>query len=135
MLEKGSVAHASLVLIKLAFCTNPGPEPFPLRQACKVPYYLDALGAHIGSISVTSAHGEYHDSVHKFKVTAERVKAWYERAELLESTTFSEMKPSEFKEPLQLAEIAKDEEERLMNFDIGSVNFLFVEGNEFWECA
>lgn len=99
-----------------------------------MPYYLDASGAHVGNISVTSAHAEHHDSFHKFKVITERVKAWYERAKLLESTTFSKMKPSELKGPLQLAEITKDEE-RLINFDIRSIDFLFVEGNEFWKCA
>ena len=134
MLEKSQVAHAGLVLIKLAFCTTPGPETFPLRQACNVPYYLDALGAHVGSISVTSAQADYHDSFHKFKVVTQRVKAWYERAESFGSTVFSEMKPFDIKEPLQLAEIAKDEEP-LMNFDIESMDFLFVEGSNFWECA
>ena len=132
MPEKSSVALAILILIKLAFCTDTGPEPFPLRQACNVPYYLDALGAQVGSISVTSAHAEHHDSFHKSKVVGERIKAWYERAESLEPTIFSEMKPSDLKVPLQLAEIAKDEEP-LMSFDIGSMDFLFVEGNNFWE--
>ncbi len=134
ILEKSGLAHACLVLIKLAFCTIQGPEPFPLRQACNVPYYLDALGAQVGSISVTSAQAEYHDFFHKFKEITERIKAWYERAELFEPLIFSEMKPSDLKEPLQLAEIARDEEP-LVNFDIGSVDFLFVEGNIFWECA
>ncbi len=134
MLEKSGLAHACLVLIKLAFCTIQGPEPFPLRQACNVPYYLDALGAHVGSISVTSAQAEHQDSFHKFKVITERIKAWYERAELFEPSIFSEMKPSDLKEPLQLAEIARDEEP-LVNFDIGSMDFLFVEGNHFWECS
>ena len=64
---------------------------------------------------------------HKFKVVTERIKAWYERAESLEPTIFSEMKPSDLKRPLQLAEIAKNEEQ-LKNFDIGSMGFLFVEG-------
>ena len=62
ILEKGPVAQSILVLIKLAFCTSPGPIPFPLRQACNLPCYLDALGAQIGSVSVTSAHGEHQDS-------------------------------------------------------------------------
>lgn len=84
MFEKIQVAHAGLIPIKLAFCTTPGPEPFPLRQACNVPYYLDALDAHVGSISVTSAQADHQDSIHKFKVV---------------TTVFSEMKPSDLKEP------------------------------------
>ncbi len=67
IIEKSGLAHACLVLIKLAFCTIQGPEPFPLRQACNVPYYLDALGAHVGSVGVTSAQAEHHDSFYKFK--------------------------------------------------------------------
>ena len=80
MSEKALTAHAMLVLINLEFSKIPGSETFPLQQTCNVLYYLDALGAHVGSISVTPAHAEYHDSFYKFKVVTERIKAWYERA-------------------------------------------------------
>ena len=134
MMEKSTIAYAIIVLIKLAFCTDPGTEDFPLRQASSVPHYLDALGALVGSISVTAAHAEQHDSFRRFKLLAERVKDWYERAQSLEPTVFADMKPSELKGPLQLVEIAKIEDP-LFNFDIGGLDFLFVEGNNFWEGA
>lgn len=130
MLEKGLVAHAIIVLIKLAFCTNTGPEAFSLRRACNVAYYLDALGAQVGSISITPVHAEHHDSFYKFRVLAERIKAWYERAESLEPIDFSEMKPSDLKDPLQLAQIGKYGEP-LTNFDVGNLDLLFDEGYSY----
>lgn len=134
LMEKSTIAYAITVLIKLAFCTNPGTEPFPLRHASSVPYYLDALGALVGSISVTAAHAAQHDSFRRFTLLAERVKAWYERAQSLEPTSFFEMKPSELKGPLQLVEIAKIDDP-LFNFDMGNLDFLLVEGNNIWEGA
>ena len=134
MLEKTRVAHAILVLIKLAFCTDPGPEPFPLRQACSVSYYLDALGIHVGNVSITPAHAEQHDSFHRFRLFTQRVKTWYERVESLEPTVTYETKPSDLKEPLQLAQLAK-EEDLLANLDIGSMDFRSFEGYNFWECV
>ena len=131
ILEKCSFVEAIMVLIKLSFCTIPGREPFPFRQACNVPYYCDAIGAKIRSISATSVHAQPHDSYNEFNVRAQRIKAWYERASSLEPTIFPEMKPSDLKEPSHLMEIAK--EEPLMNFDIGNLDFLFTEeGNDFW---
>ena len=44
------------------------------------------------------------------------------------------MNPSDLRQPVQLAQIVKDEE-LLMNFDIGNLDFLSVEENNFWECA
>ena len=134
MMEKSTLAYAIIVLIKLAFCTNPGTEPFPLRQASSVTYYLDALGALIGSISVTAADAQQHDSFRRFTLLTERVKAWYERAQSSKPTTFVEMKPSELKGPLQLVEIAKIDDP-LFNFDMGSLDFLLIDGINFWEGA
>ena len=131
MLEKCLFAEAMMVLIKLSFCTIPGREPFPFRQACNVPYYCDAIGAHIRSISVTSVHAQHHDSCNELNVRAQRIKAWYERASSSEPTIFPEIKPFDLKEPSQLMEIAK--EEPLIKFDIGNLDFLFTEeGNNFW---
>lgn len=131
MLEKCTFFEAIMVLIKLSFCTIPGREPFPFRQACNVPYYLDAISAHIHSISATSVHAQHHDSFNEFNLRAQRIKAWYERASSSEPTIFPEMKPSDLKEPSQLMEIAK--EEPLMNVDFGNLDFLFTEdGNNFW---
>ena len=75
-----------------------GPEPFPLRQMCNVPYYLRALVARVGS----------YESF-KFRETIERLKTGYEHAESLEPTLVSEMKPSHLRGTIRLAEIAKDE--------------------------
>ena len=130
LLEKSSFAEAIMVLIKLSFCTIPGREPFLLRQACNVPYYLDAIGAHISSISVTSAHVQHHDSFNEFNIRAQRIKSWYERAGSSDPTLIPELKPSDLKVPSQLMEIAK--EEPPMKFDIGNLDFLFTEGNNFW---
>ena len=46
MIEKSLVAQAILILIlmKVAFRTNPSPEPFPLRQARNVRFCLTDLG-------------------------------------------------------------------------------------------
>lgn len=133
MLEKGPVAQASLTLIKLALCPSPGPERFPLRQACKVTYYLDAMAALGDSISATSTYADHHGWFQRVKEIGARLRAWYEREESLESISCG-TKPSDLKGRLQLAEIAKDEEQ-LMNFDIGSMDFLFADGNNFWESA
>lgn len=133
MLEKGPVAQATLILMRLAFYPSSGPERFPLRQACNVPYYLDALAALIESISVTPAHADHQDWFQRLKVMGPRIKAWYEREESLEPI-FCGTKPSDLKGRLQLAEIAKNEEQ-LMDFDIGNMDFLFAEGNNFWESA
>lgn len=62
---------------------------------------------------------------------AERVKAWYKRAESFKPTIFSEIKPSDLNKLLQLADTAKNEESPL---NIGDVDFSFVEGNDFQEC-
>ena len=35
-MEKGQLAHAMTVLIKIAFCKNLGLDNFPLREACNV---------------------------------------------------------------------------------------------------
>lgn len=130
LLEKSSFAEAIMVLIKLSFCTVPGQEPFLLRQACNVPYYLDAIGAQISRISVTSAHVQHHHSFNEFSIRAQRIKSWYERAGSSDPSLMPELKPSDLKVPSQLMEIAK--EEPPMNFDIGNLDFLFTEGNNFW---
>ena len=74
-----------------------------------MPYYLGTFGAHVCSISITSAHAEHYESL-EFRVIFERIEAWYERAESLEPTVVYEMKPSHLRGPIQLAEIAKVEE-------------------------
>lgn len=42
MMEKSLFAQAILILMKVAFRTNPSPKPSPLRQACNVRYCLNA---------------------------------------------------------------------------------------------
>lgn len=102
--------------------------------AYNVRYYLKALDSHFGSISVTLTHAKHHDSFYRFKVIAWRVQTWYERAKSFEPAIFSALKPSNLREPLQLARKPKIEEP-LLHFDMGNMEFLFVERSNLWECA
>lgn len=125
-----------MVLIRLAFCTNPGLDIVNFRQACSVSYYLDAVAEHVGRVSGTPDDAEHHDSFYRFKQMGNRIKAWYERAVSLEQNgsphlQAGSLRPSDLKEPSQLAEIGKAEQS--VDFDMSSMDFLSLEGNDFWE--
>lgn len=128
-LERGQLLHAITVLFKVAFCTTLGLDNFPLREACNVSYYLDALAEHLGSMSSNTPDEGFPDSFSTIKAQAERLKSWYERTEFFEQAGT----PSGVKDmsPLQFVEIAK--EEQLMNFDLGNIDFSFLEGASFWD--
>lgn len=125
--EKGSLAHAVTVLIKLAFCSNSSPDSFSLREACNVSYYVDAVAAHMSSTSANDSEDEDPDSCSAIKTMAERIKNWYERTEFFEQAgTLSDLNDMS---PVQFVKIAK--EEHLMNFDFGNLDFSFLEGPNF----
>ncbi|KAF6227633.1 hypothetical protein HO173_012073 [Letharia columbiana] len=125
--ERGRLAHAVTVLIKIAFCASPGLENFPLREACNVSYYLDALTEHLGSMSANLPDDGCPDSFSAFKAMGERIKSWYERMEFFEQVG----SPSDLKDmsPLQFVEIAK--EEQSTNFDLSNLDFSFFEAGSF----
>lgn len=126
--ERGQLAHVITVLIKVAFSSNLGLDNFPLREACNVSYYLDALVRHLGSISANLPNEGHPDSFSAFKAMAERIKSWYENTEFFEQVG----SPSDLKDmsPLQFVEIAK--EEQSMNFDLSNLDISFlVAGNLF----
>lgn len=125
--EKGSLAHAIMVLIKLAFCSNLGSDNFSLREACNVSYYVDALAEHMGRARVNEFDDGTPDSFSALKKMAERVKDWYERTEFFEQAGT----PSDLKDfsPIQFVRIAK--EEQLLNLDFSNMDFSFLEGSSF----
>lgn len=127
-MERGQLAHAATILIKLAFSTNLGLDNFPLREACNVSYYLDALAEHLGSISARLPDDGCPDSFSVLKTMTERIKSWYESTEFFEQAG----SPSDLKDmtPLQFVEIAK--EEQSMSFDLGNLDISFLDaGNLF----
>ncbi|KAL9066243.1 MAG: hypothetical protein Q9161_007700 [Pseudevernia consocians] len=127
--ERGQLAHAMGVLIKISFCTNLGLDNFPLREACNVSHYLDALAEHLGSSTANLPDDGCPESFSAFKAMSERIKSWYERTEFLEQVG----SPSDLTDmsPLQFVEIAK--EEQWMNFDINNMDFSFLEASNFWD--
>lgn len=129
-LERGQMVYAVTVLIKVAFCTNSGLDNLSLREACNVNYYLDALAGHLGSASAGADIPDEGcpDSFSVIKTMVERIKNWYVSTEFFEQTgTTSAVKGMS---PLQFVEIAK--EEQMMNFDLGSMEFSFLEAGNPW---
>ena len=124
--ERGEMAYAITVLMKIAFCANSGFDTVSLREACNVSHYLDALGGHLGKSSVSANIPDdagCPDSFSAFKTMSERLKGWYESTELFEATgTTSSIKGMS---PLQFVEIAKTEP--LINFELGNMDFSFLE--------
>lgn len=125
--EMGYLAHAITVLIKLAFCRHVGLDSTSLREACNVSYYVDALSVHVASTSAGETDSGEPDSLSAQRAVAERLKSWYERAEIFEQAGT----PEDLKDmsPLQFVKIAK--EEYLLNFDFGNIDFSFLDGPNF----
>ena len=131
ILQTGQIAHALVVLMKLAFSPNPDLEVSSWRQACRVEHYLDALGERAGYVGTDR---DVHDAFWHFKKIAGLLKAWYQRLEM--SGTSSS--PAELKgmSPLQFAEIVRDDSSFNIDFtsmDSGGMDFLFLPGANFWE--
>ena len=121
--ERGTQSHATIVLIRLAFVKYPGPDPFPLRQACNVRYYMDALADHLGSIQSTMGGVRDGENFIPFRDIMARAKSWYERMELLDN-------PEDFEDlrgmaPMDFANIIK--REPAMSLDLGFLDFEFFQ--------
>ena len=128
--EKGELAYAVGVLMKIALCANSEFDTVSLREACNVSYYFDALAEHLGKSSASANipdDAECPDSSSAFKTKTERLKGWYESTEFFEPTgTTSSIKGMS---ALQFVEIAK--QEPLINFELGSMDFSFLEMGNF----
>lgn len=125
--EMGYLAHAITVLIKLAFSKHAGLDSTSLREACNVNYYVDAISAHVASTGKETEDGQL-DSVSAQRAVGERLKSWYERAEIFEQAGT----PEDLKDmsPLQFVKIAK--EEQLLDLDFGNIDFSFLDGPNLW---
>ena len=76
VLEKGQLAHAMVVLVRLPFCTNTGLETSVWQRACDVESYLEALSDRVGR---SHAETETHESLSQFRDSVPRIRAWYQR--------------------------------------------------------
>ena len=129
--EKGQLAHALVVLIKLPFCTDTGLDAASWRQACDVETYLEALSECIDRVQPKS---DLCESYWQFRDTAARIKAWYQRMMFFGTAGATE----DFKNmsPLHLAEIARKEPLLTMDFsgfDFSSMETMFLPDGASWE--
>ena len=129
--ERGQQSHATIVLIRLAFIKGPGPEKFPLRQACDVRNYMNALADHLGSIQSTMGGMRDGETFIPFRDIMAKALSWYERMELLEHPENSE--DLKGMAPLDFAAIIK--REPAMSLDMGFLDFDLLQtfdfGNEY----
>ncbi|KAL9131706.1 MAG: hypothetical protein Q9217_000447 [Psora testacea] len=135
LVEKASLAHAGVVLIKLAFSTiGATPEtPFPLRKACKVSHYMEVLVDPQRNGNNSSACNDDcigHDPMWQYRDKVLRTKAWYDRMEYLnEGGNVEGLKGMS---PLQLEEIAKGELPPL-DIDWGLMDFMSSDVAHIWD--
>lgn len=120
ILEKGQLAHAMVVLVKLPFCTDTGLEANVWQQACDVESYLEALSEPVHTKS------EMHESNLQFKEAVARIKAWYQRMRYFGTPGA----PTDLKtmSPLELVEITRKEpvlEMDLRDFDFSGMDMLW----------
>ena len=124
ILEKGQLAHAMVILVKLPFCTDTGLEASVWQQACGVESYLEALSERVDRVltktDMREAHWQFRDSV-------SRIRAWYQRM-LYFGTPGA---PTDLKtmSPLELVEITRKEPVLDMNLS----DFGFSGMDMLWE--
>ena len=123
IVEKGQLAHAMVVLVKLPFCTDTGLEANVWQQACDVESYLEALGERPDPVLNTI---EAHESALQFKESLARIKAWYQRMRYLGTPGA----PTDLKtmSPLELMEITRKEpvlDMDLRDFDFSGMDMLW----------
>ena len=131
-IERGQLAYAVTMLMKMAFHTSSGLDLLSLREACNVSYYLDAMAEHLSSASASANVPDegWPDSFSAIKTMAGRIKSWYESTAFFEQTgTASAVKGMS---AMQVVEIAK-EEQQLTNFDLGNMDFAFLEAGNFFD--
>lgn len=116
IVEKGQLAHAIVILIKLPFCTDTGLEASVWQQACDVESYLDAL---IDRLDLVPNKSEVPESISQFKDALARIKAWYQRMRYLGTpgapTGLKSMSPWE------LIELTR--KEPVLNMDLRDLDF------------
>ena len=113
ILEKGYLAHAMVILVKLPFCTDTGLEASVWQQACDVEFYLEALSDRIDRIHAkTQMHWQFKDSI-------SRVKAWYQR--MLYFSTPATPIVLKTMSPLELVEVAR--KEPVLDMNLGDFDF------------
>ena len=123
VLEKGQLAHAMVVLVKLPFCTNTGLETSVWQQACDVESYLEALSDRVDRIHTKT---ETHESLLQFRDSISRIKAWYQR--MLFFGTPGTPTGLKTMSPLELVEITRKEpilDMNLSDFDFGGMDMLW----------
>lgn len=123
IVEKGQLAHAMVVLVKLPFCTDTGLEANVWQQACDVESYLEALGDRLDPVL---NRAEVHESALQFKESLGRIKAWYQRMRYLGTPGA----PTDLKtmSPLELMEITRKEpvlDMDLRDFDFSGMDMLW----------
>ena len=134
-IEKGYLAHAAIVLVKLAFNTVGATHeiPFPLRKACNVSQYLEKLAdpqRHPNTPSGCQDKGEDDDSMAHIRDQILRMKAWYDRMEYMnEDGNVEDLKGMS---PLQLQEIAKRELPPL-EIDWAAMDFMSFDVTNLWD--
>ena len=116
ILEKGQLAHAMVVLLKLPFCTDIGVEVSVWQQACDVESYLGALSDRVDRIHPKT---EMEESLCNFRDTLSRIKAWYQR--MLYFGTSGTPTGLQIMSPLELAEIAG--KEPVLDIDLSGFDF------------
>ena len=123
IVEKGQLAHAMVVLVKLPFCTDTGLEANMWQQACDVESYLEALGDRLDVLNTIEAH----ESALQFKESLARIKAWYQRMRYLGTPGA----PTDLKtmSPLELMEITR--KEPILDMDLRDFDFSGME--MLWE--
>ena len=123
IVEKGQLAHAMVVLVKLPFCTDIGLEANVWQQACDVESYLEALSDRLDPVL---NRPEVHEPALQLKESLARIKAWYQRMRYLGTPGA----PTDLKtmSPLELMEITRKEpvlDMDLRDFDFSSMDMLW----------
>lgn len=152
LVDKSQVAHALVILIKLSLCPHAG-DAFPrLRQACRVPHYLDAMIARsyamsdsvrggsssgAGGAGVTAATAgvvAVEDPYRLFGRTMERLRGWYERREVLAPGAGPGAELVSMS-PMQVVNSSAEEDaqRQMFDFDLDKLDFMFLNGSDtFW---
>ncbi len=113
ILEKGQLAHAMVVLVRLPFCTDTGLEASVWQQACDVESYLEAL-----CYRVDHSHTKT-ESLWQFRDSVSRIKAWYQQ--MLYFGTPGTAPDLKTMSPWELVEITR--KEPVLDMDLSGFDF------------
>lgn len=128
LVEKGYLAHATMLLIKLAFSTANGipQNPFPLRKACDVSNYLYLLANRGGRLEAALDSGDniwVRDHLVQFRDKILRLKSWYDRMEFY-GTEGADAAPPSGMLQLQYFDEIMDRELPPLDFEMAMVDFM-----------